>query len=411
MKPLTLLILLTIGLLLTAGCSALSGTLAVTSEPEDAAVYLDGEYRGNTPCMVREVQAGNHTLELRHERYPAWRTDLEMGMGEEVRVVADLAENLVPEVALSYEGPGKYAQGETVSITGYAVTGEGTVTLSVEQLDGERPFAPQSYLLPVDDEYLFEYRLPTDLMPGGRYLLSARLGTGEVENQTITVLTEGEVNIAVVREIARTYHQTHTYSNADFFVCADMAMDVWNMIETKGIEAKIAVGDVNQRGERLYEADHAWVLAETSPGKWTAVETTGGFLASGDENYYEGWFFETPRDFKEYIDLSKRYNAEVDKALALEDRYNRKVDEYNNEVEFLEYLIDSYNARYVGRSLTSDEYQTAQDTMKSIDDLEIEVAELRGEVEQLSREFDAAERGIEEIQVQMMRLVETIEYL
>lgn len=411
MKPLTLLILLTIGLLLTAGCSALSGTLAVTSEPEDAAVYLDGEYRGNTPCMVREVQAGNHTLELRHERYPAWRTDLEMGMGEEVRVVADLAENLVPEVTLSYEGSGTYAQGETVSITGYAVTGEGTVTLSVEQLDGERPFAPQSYLLPVDDEYLFEYRLPTDLMPGGRYLLSARLGTGEVENQTITVLTEGEVNIAVVREIARTYHQTHTYSNADFFVCADMAMDVWNMIETKGIEAKIAVGDVLQRGEAIHEADHAWVLAETSPGEWTAVETTGGFLASGDENYYEGWFFETPRDFKEYIDLSKQYNAEVDKALDLEYRYNRMADNYNDRLSKLNSIIDTYNTRYAERSLSLEENRDAERMEGRINEQRVEVAEMKGEVEQLSREFDAAERGMEEIQVQMMRLVETIEYL
>ena len=29
--------------------------------------------------------------------------------------------------------------------------------------------------------------------------------------------------------IVEQYHQTHTYSMTDLFVCADMAMDVWNM--------------------------------------------------------------------------------------------------------------------------------------------------------------------------------------
>ncbi|QSZ67511.1 PEGA domain-containing protein [Methanofollis aquaemaris] len=407
MKPLPLL-LLTIGLILTAGCSALSGTLEVDSDPPDAAVYLDGEYRGNTPCTVRDLDAGSHMLELRHERYPAWQTEVEMKLGEEAGVIADLAENLVPEVALACEGSGDHLRGEEIVVTGHAVTPWKQVNLSVEAIDGDGSFAPRSYQVEVDDEYNFEYRLPTDSMPGGRYRLSARLGTGETENLTVTVLTEGEANVAVVREIVETYRETHTYSDADFFVCADMALDVWNMIETRGIGAKIAIGDVERTGEELPEADHAWVLAETSPGVWTALETTGGFVVVDDEQYLEGWSFDTPRAFKEYIDLSNRYNAATENYKDTERRYNRKVEEYNNEAEYLEYLVDSYNDRYVGRSLTSVEYRTAQDMKKSIDEMKIDVAELNGELGQLSRELEGVEQDMEALERQMRRLAERI---
>ncbi|QYZ79473.1 PEGA domain-containing protein [Methanofollis formosanus] len=403
MKRLPLL-LLTIGFVLTTGCGALSGTLEIASEPADAAVYLDGEYCGTTPCTVRDLDAGSHTLELRHERYPTWQTEIEVRMGEEAGVVADLAENLVPEVDLACDRPGDYLQGEEIVVTGRAVTPWKQVNLTVEPIDGDGSFVPQSYQVEVDAEYGFEYRLPTGTMPGGRYRLTASLGTGEAENLTVVVLTEGEANVAVVREIVETYRETHTYSDADFFVCADMALDVWNMIETRGIDAKIAIGDVERSGEELHEADHAWVLAETSPGVWTALETTGGFVVDDDEQYQEGWFFDTPRGFKEFIDLSNRYNAGVEQYDDLEKRYNRKVERYNDELEELNDLIDSHNERYAGRWLTPQEYEDAERMEERINEQRVVVAQLDGEAEQLSREIDGVERDLEALERQMRRL-------
>lgn len=107
--------------------------------------------------------------------------------------------------------------------------------------------------------------------------------------------------IAVLAQIVSDYHKSHTYSMADRFVCGDMACDVWNMVKTKGIEAKIEVGNVERDITSLREADHAWVMAETAPGKWLALEATAGHVVYPNDNprYYWGWSFDSPRQFKE----------------------------------------------------------------------------------------------------------------
>ncbi|VUT27648.1 MAG: hypothetical protein SYNGOMJ08_00195 [Candidatus Syntrophoarchaeum sp. GoM_oil] len=122
------------------------------------------------------------------------------------------------------------------------------------------------------------------------------------------ILTQKEKNIQIVTEIVEDYYKTHTYNLSDRFVCADMAIDVWNMVETQGINAKIAVGNVNNPDVDWTEYDHAWVVAETSPGKWLALETTAGYVTDED-NYYKGYFFENPKEFKEYLERIKEYNA------------------------------------------------------------------------------------------------------
>ncbi|MFP4055553.1 MAG: PEGA domain-containing protein [Candidatus Brocadiia bacterium] len=47
------------------------GSLPVRSEPEGAAVYLDGGYRGQTPVTLNNLSPGSHTLRLAKE--PAYR--------------------------------------------------------------------------------------------------------------------------------------------------------------------------------------------------------------------------------------------------------------------------------------------------------------------------------------------------
>ena len=109
-----------------------------------------------------------------------------------------------------------------------------------------------------------------------------------------------EGNSRILAEIVSNYRRNHTYVDGGVFVCGDMACDVWNMVKTKGIEAQIAVGNVERDISSLSDANHAWVLAETSPGKWLALETTAGRVVSQSENarYYKGWFLPSPKEFK-----------------------------------------------------------------------------------------------------------------
>ena len=121
--------------------------------------------------------------------------------------------------------------------------------------------------------------------------------------------TPFEKNVETVQEIAKEYHDTHTYlgvqtgQSGDIFVCIDMAKDVWNMIKTRGINAVIEVGNVNKTIATMNDVNHAWVLAEVGPMQWLAVETTGGFVVTKDENprYYAGMQFDTPADMNQYI--------------------------------------------------------------------------------------------------------------
>ncbi len=48
------------------------GTLQLTSSPSGAEVYLDGQFRGSTPCTIADVEPGNHTLEYRSAGYKSW---------------------------------------------------------------------------------------------------------------------------------------------------------------------------------------------------------------------------------------------------------------------------------------------------------------------------------------------------
>ncbi len=126
------------------------------------------------------------------------------------------------------------------------------------------------------------------------------------EVPVIQNITPYEKNVQAVKEIAQEYASTHTYMGvrnghpSDIYVCVDMAMDVWNMIETRGMNAAIYIGNIDRAVSQITDANHAWVLAEVGPGQWLAVETTGGFTVTQAENalYYKGWKYDTPSDLK-----------------------------------------------------------------------------------------------------------------
>jgi hypothetical protein len=52
--------------------------------------------------------------------------------------------------------------------------------------------------------------------------------------------------MATIKKIVENYYETHTYSLPDLYVCGDMSCDVWDILKTEGITAKIQVGNVDK---------------------------------------------------------------------------------------------------------------------------------------------------------------------
>jgi len=116
-----------------------------------------------------------------------------------------------------------------------------------------------------------------------------------------------------VAQIVKNYHETHTYSKTDLFVCSDMSSEVWNLLKTQGIPALMAIGDITTRLADITLCTHAWVLAEVAPGEYLALETTLGTTVADSKNalYYKGWTFKSPQDIKDYQQIVVKYNEGV----------------------------------------------------------------------------------------------------
>ncbi len=196
--------------------------------------------------------------------------------------------------------------------------------------------------------------------------------------------TEYESNKKIIQEIAEEYHSKHTYSYADFFVCSDMALDVWNMVETAGINAQIVIGDVSRSDETLFESNHAWVIAETSENTWTAIEATGGYIVENNDEYYYGWFFENSKDFKKCMSLFEQYNSQLKDIKKSEDIYNLKVSEYNSQLNYYNNLVSSYNTLYANKHLTNSQYQASLILQNTLVQEAAILAKINGEYSQAS---------------------------
>jgi hypothetical protein len=53
---------------------SISPEIDITSNPSDGQVYLDNEYKGNTPNTIRQVSIGSHKIEVRHSGFLTWST-------------------------------------------------------------------------------------------------------------------------------------------------------------------------------------------------------------------------------------------------------------------------------------------------------------------------------------------------
>lgn len=118
---------------------------------------------------------------------------------------------------------------------------------------------------------------------------------------------EASDNVRFVSKILSEYQKSHTYSAKDDFECVDMANDVWDQVRTKGIPAKVRVGNNKKDIKSVVEANHAWVMAELAPGRWVALEPQQGEIIypAANPRYYRGHDFPGPNEVKEYKTLKE----------------------------------------------------------------------------------------------------------
>ncbi len=208
----------------------------------------------------------------------------------------------------------------------------------------------------------------------------------------------GETPAETAEKIVKWYHETHVYSKYDFFVCSDMALDVWNMLKAQGIDALIQIGNVETGAKDITETNHAWVLAETSPGHYLALEPTGGYVVSGEDNplYYRGWSFDNPREYKRFVELRQEYNIRVSIIEQLEEAFGAsrsaglearerllKLANEVSEMSVLDPLLGSKIAGLIEKAEECGEYIGRCDQLNELasqqqQELENIVSEMRG---------------------------------
>jgi hypothetical protein len=192
-----------------------------------------------------------------------------------------------------------------------------------------------------------------DKAAGDNDLINAKATVKDLQNQVNALQAQlvqssltGATPAETAAKIVKYYHETHVYSTTDFFICGDMASEVWNMLKAQGIGALIAIGDINNPITNILQCDHAWVLAEVGAGEYLALETTGGRTVTRSENplYYRGWTFSSPADLKANNDLRKEYNIRVDVRNQINNEVNKVAALHNNASSQAE--ADKYKAVY-----------------------------------------------------------------
>ena len=391
-------------------------SLSVQSDPMGAGVYLDSEFRGVTPCVIHSLFPGEHHLEFRHEGYPPWKKNITVTLGQAGTINADLSDNLIPEVKVACSsgeniqnitGPASciYKKGGLVTLSGTAVRPHPkenpNVTISIYTQGTALPLKTQSVAIRSDNAY--NLTLNSTTLSSGNYTLVASLPSGQ--NSTVAFIIESQenTNIRVLQQIVEDYHKIHTYTLEDYFVCADMAQDVWNIVDTRGMRALLVAGNIQNPDAGWKEYNHVWVIVEAAPRQWVALETTGGFLVNKKDNpnYYRGIFFENPKDLKTNMDLRRDYNNEIERSATIVSQYNAKVSEYNTKLDYYRSILSSYNSKYAGRGLTAAEYQESLEVKQTVDAEELKLVQLKSELDQLTITYTNEKLIMDRITAQM----------
>ncbi len=193
--------------------------------------------------------------------------------------------------------------------------------------------------------------------------------------------------------VIRVYHETHSYSIWDLFVCADMSMDVWNMLQAQGIEATIQIGSVDADINNMEDSDHAWVLAEVSPGTFLALETTNGQVVQREDNsrYYGGWSFDNPREYKRFEELKYEHNIRVSFMNGMIEQSKATFAQYQEAFDLYAALSDEFNSKYAGQPASAESQALADeinDQLAIVKELEGSYGRLETLIEEQGQELD-----------------------
>lgn len=242
--------------------------------------------------------------------------------------------------------------------------------------------------------------LEDDLSAKERELATAQRQIAQLRSDTSLLKDQyelvGETAIETAENIVKRYYETHIYSEYDFFVCSDMSLDVWNMLKAQGIDALIKIGNVETGAKDITEVNHAWVLAETSPGHYLALETTGGYTVWGEDNplYYRGWSFDNPREYKRFVELKQEYNIRTELAKQMWETFEATRQtmlgvgaEYTklaNQIEGMSMLDPSLEVKLAELVLTSKEFGELVGRCEQLTDL---INERTQELENIASEM------------------------
>ncbi|WP_292517797.1 PEGA domain-containing protein [Methanoculleus sp.] len=76
---------------LQPGQPSTTGSIAVTSSPSGAEVYIDNAYKGITPLTIDGVATGNHAVRVALAGYSDWSTSVQVGAGSTASASASLS--------------------------------------------------------------------------------------------------------------------------------------------------------------------------------------------------------------------------------------------------------------------------------------------------------------------------------
>jgi len=68
-----------------------TGTVAVSSEPAGAQVFIDGKFEGITPVTIPSIETGSHTVLLKLDGYADWQVKVQVEAGQQEDVDATLS--------------------------------------------------------------------------------------------------------------------------------------------------------------------------------------------------------------------------------------------------------------------------------------------------------------------------------
>jgi hypothetical protein len=220
----------------------------------------------------------------------------------------------------------------------------------------------------------------------------------EVSNLKNSIEFEGETPTETANNIVKRYHETHIYSAYDFFVCSDMALDVWDMLKAQNINAVIEVGNVKNKIGSITDADHAWVLAEVKPSVYLALEATGGFSVNDNPLYYSGWSFSNPKKFKRFEELKKEYNFRVDSINQMINLSNSSRQSFQAESDKAQLIVSQLQSMSINNPNLSS-------TLTKLVDESIKCGEYKGKIEQLDYLLNFQKQQLENIVSEMKGLI------